>query len=462
MAINVPAEVVGKGILDGGGDQAAVGGHMVFKAVLADIAQEFLQVLYFKDTVSAEGLQLVVRETAFADIGFDLTQLVVGGDAREGEGTRRDLPAKGAVGVVLANGAGDDVLVLHLCAAEEGLGQVGAMEQDALVGIRAEVIVPVEQGGRGTAGGLEGDHADETADIRFAGGGDEFLGEHTHHGAGDDAVKFFQSAPALQANAAQLLILDPVIHADTQLSHLEEVFFGDSGHISIFLERVQLGFDFRFLVFHAANPAEEFGEVQCFHRYTAGFQQFFAVADGVESRRTGTESAHAEVFQPGDDFAGADELFQVIGKGLAVGGIRVQSGEGIVYPVLAQIIAAAHLAAEAVAAVLDAQFLDIIAPGMDQNGDVQVGPAEDVGDGALVTEVGQSHHHAFDLILVLDEEIGAGPRFIQVLHRSEFGSCVLREDNGFNTLFLQGFQNFGATLFTQRRREKTARSNNNT
>ena len=148
MAINVPAEVIGKGILDGACDQAAVGGHMMFKAVLADVAQEFLQILDLKDTVSAEGLQLVVRETAFADIGFDLTQLVIGGDAREGEGAGSDLSAKGAVGVVLANSAGDNVLVLHLCTGEEGLGQVGAVEQDTLVGVRAEVVVPIQQGGR--------------------------------------------------------------------------------------------------------------------------------------------------------------------------------------------------------------------------------------------------------------------------------------------------------------------------
>ena len=83
------------------------------------------------------------------------------------------------MGVLLADGARDDELVVHLHAfVEEVLGQVGAVEADGLVGVVAVVVVPVEQRGGRLAGERERVHAERAEDVDLAGGGDEVLAHH--------------------------------------------------------------------------------------------------------------------------------------------------------------------------------------------------------------------------------------------------------------------------------------------
>jgi len=75
-------------------------------------------------------------------------QKIVGRDATVGERPGRHAADDRPEGVLLADGAGDDLLVVHPLVGEEALRQVRTVEHDPLVGIGAVVVVPVEQGRR--------------------------------------------------------------------------------------------------------------------------------------------------------------------------------------------------------------------------------------------------------------------------------------------------------------------------
>ena len=144
--MHLPAEVVGGGFIDGAGDCGEVGSNVMLEAVLADVAEELLHVGDFDDTCAAEGVERVVGEGAFAYVAGDLAGEVVGREAGEAHRAGLNRAVEGAVRVLLAHGARDDELVVHLHAfAEEVLGQVGAVETDSLVGVVAVVVVPVEE-----------------------------------------------------------------------------------------------------------------------------------------------------------------------------------------------------------------------------------------------------------------------------------------------------------------------------
>jgi hypothetical protein len=84
----------------------------------------------------------------------------------------------------------------------------------------------------------------------------------------------------------------------------------------------------------------------------------------------------------------------------------VQGGERVGDAVLLEVVADGHLAAEAVAAEGDGHLAGGIGRGLDEDGDVEVGEAEGVGEAALFAEVGQGDDDAVDLVGVLLEEFG--------------------------------------------------------
>ena len=101
--------------------------------------------------------------------------------------------------------------------------------------------------------------------------------------------------------------------------------------------------------------------------------------------------------RPLDHAADGGEPVQILAEEIGIGRFGVQRGERIRDAVLRQIIAGRHLAAEAVAAVGDGHFAGRIGRGLDQHGDVQLGQAQRIGDGALVAEIGQGDDDAVDL-----------------------------------------------------------------
>ena len=229
VPVHLPAEVLAGGLVDGGGGVGEVGGDVVLEAVFADVAEEVLHVGDLDDAGAAEGVEGIVGEGALADVAADLAGEVVGGEAGEAHGAGFDGAVERAVGVLLADGAGDDLLEVHLYAfVEEVLGEVGAVEADGLVGVVAVVVVPVEQGAGGLAGEGEGVHAEGAEDVDLAGGGDEVFAHHAHDGAGDDAEELLDGGPALDGGDGERAGLHPAVDDGAELGHLESAASGVS------------------------------------------------------------------------------------------------------------------------------------------------------------------------------------------------------------------------------------------
>ena len=182
---------------------------MVLEALLADVAQQLLQLRDVGDAGTAEGLQRIARELAFANVATNAAMEVVGGEAREAHRAGLHAAHAGAEGVLLADGAGDDGLEVHDDVFEEVLGQIGAVEADALVRIAAVVVVPVEQRAGRLAGERERVHAHHAADVDLACGGEEVLAHHAHHGARNNAEVLLHGGPALDGGDGAVGLLHP-------------------------------------------------------------------------------------------------------------------------------------------------------------------------------------------------------------------------------------------------------------
>ncbi len=188
MVIDVPAHVLAHGFLDRIGALRQVDGRVVLEAVLADVRQQRLEVGDVRDADAAEGVQRVVRHIALPDVCRDQPVEVVGRDAAIGEGIILDAPDDGAVGVVLAHRAGDNGLIIHHhdvvgadgLLEEDVFGQVGAVEDHALVGIAPVIVVPVHQGARFARRQCHGVHADHAGDVRLTGRGQQVVAHQAH------------------------------------------------------------------------------------------------------------------------------------------------------------------------------------------------------------------------------------------------------------------------------------------
>src|ERR1035438_9485133 len=311
---DVPAQVVAGGLLHGTGDGGHVGGYVMLEAVFADKAQQGLEMENFHDAGTAESDQRIVGELALSHVAIDAAFQIVGGEAREAHRAGLHQALAGAVGVLAAHRAGDDLLEVHLDALEEVLRKIAAMEADGLVGIVAVVIVPVEQGAWRFAGQLQRVHADHAADIHLAGARHQVLAHHAHHRAGHHAKEFFERGPALYGADGDLRLLHPGIDHGAEFGHLHEGFDGNLVGGDVLADGAQLGFGFA--VLHADDAAENLREVDRFHADAAGFQQFLAVAHGVESRGTRADGADAQAAQAAHHAAYGGEPGEVLDEHL--------------------------------------------------------------------------------------------------------------------------------------------------
>ena len=103
----------------------------------------------------------------------------------------------------------------------------------------------------------------------------------------------------------------------------------------------------------APTRPEDFGEVDGLDGDAGGFEQFLAVADGVEGGGTRADRADADAAQAVGDAADAGEPGEILAEELGIGRFGVLRGERVRDAVLREIVADRHLAAEAVAAELD-------------------------------------------------------------------------------------------------------------
>ncbi|OPZ09743.1 MAG: hypothetical protein BWZ10_02528 [candidate division BRC1 bacterium ADurb.BinA364] len=133
----------------------------------------------------------------------------------------------------------------------------------------------------------------------------------------------------------------------------------------------------------------------------------------------------------------------------------MQPGQAEFDAVLAQIVADRHFSAKTVAPVLDRHFSGGVAEGMHQHGHIQLGPAQGVGHGAFVAEIGQGHQHAVDSVAVGPEQVRAFSGFRHRLHRAELGRLGGQRDD-FEPFLLQDIQHCFAAGLAEMVREKAA------
>ena len=145
--------------------------------------------------------------------------------------------------------------------------------------------------------------------------------------------------------------------------------------------------DFRVVVLEAGGAAHDFGEVERFDGDAVGFENFFAVADGVEGGGTRADGADAKPLEAFDDAADGEEPVQIFLETCGVGRFGVQCRERIRDSVLREVVAGRHFSAKAVAAIGDQHARWRIRRGLHQDGNAEVGHAERVRDGAFIAEV---------------------------------------------------------------------------
>ena len=97
----------------------------------------------------------------------------------------------------------------------------------------------------------------------------------------------------------------------------------------------------------------------------------------------------------------------------------MQLGQRVGNAVLAQVVAGRHLAAEAVAPVLDRHLAGLIGRRLDQHRHAEIGEPQRVGDGALVAEVRQRDDHAVDAVAIGLEQRGALLGVVEGLDHAE-------------------------------------------
>src|SRR3984885_6333889 len=117
---------------------------MMLEPLLADVAQQLLQLGDVGHASAAEGFERITGELAFSDITADAAMEIVGGEAREAHCAGLDAAHAGAEGVLLPYCAGNDRLEIHDHVLEKMLRQLGEVKAHALVRIAAVVVIPVQ------------------------------------------------------------------------------------------------------------------------------------------------------------------------------------------------------------------------------------------------------------------------------------------------------------------------------
>src|SRR5437879_9910418 len=108
MPMRLPAQISGQGVFDGVRHRGLGGGDVMLVTVPADELEQFLKFRNLNHAVSAKCVQLVLGKTAFAQVGANAAIDIIRRNAAISKRSGTDAPDDGAVGVLLADGPGDD------------------------------------------------------------------------------------------------------------------------------------------------------------------------------------------------------------------------------------------------------------------------------------------------------------------------------------------------------------------
>ena len=88
--------------------------------------------------------------------------------------------------------------------------------------------------------------------------------------------------------------------------------FGNAGGGDVVLDGGEFCCGGIVVIAHALDAAEDFGEVDGLDGDAVGFEDLFAVADGVEGGGAGADGADAEAAQAADDAADGGEPVEIV------------------------------------------------------------------------------------------------------------------------------------------------------
>ena len=91
MQINFPAQVFSQSFFQRISGQTPVHGHMMFKTVLAHVAEKSLKVIHMAESHPAGGINLIIPEITLSHIGFDGSLHIIGGYSQKSHGAGLDL-----------------------------------------------------------------------------------------------------------------------------------------------------------------------------------------------------------------------------------------------------------------------------------------------------------------------------------------------------------------------------------
>jgi hypothetical protein len=318
------------------------------------------------------------------------------------------------------------------------------VEDNAFVRVVAVVVVPVEQRRRLLRRCLQDVHAEQPRNVGFARARQERFGHHAHQRAGHDPVELLEGGPALDGRGAERLLVHPPVDGDAELGHLHQAQRRNALDSGIGADAGELRLHRRLAVGHPLHPPKQLGEIERFDGNPRSLEQLLAVPHRVERRRTRANRTDARVLQAPRDATGRGEAPEVFGKTPVRRRHGVERRQRIRDAVLAEVVADRHLAAEAVAALVDGHARTVVGKCVHEHWHVETGPSQRVGHGPFVAEVRQRHEDAIDLVAMQSEQISAGARVGQRLDRS-IGRRVGGERHGAKPAAFEGVKYVGAS-----------------
>src|ERR1051326_704258 len=113
MMVHLPTQISRQGVFDGVRHRSLGGGDVMLEAVAADELEKLLEFGDLDHAVAAKGIELVFGEATLAYVTLDFAANIIGRNAAVRERPGTDAANNCAVGVLLADSAGDDFLVIH-------------------------------------------------------------------------------------------------------------------------------------------------------------------------------------------------------------------------------------------------------------------------------------------------------------------------------------------------------------
>ena len=234
------------------------------------------------------------------------------------------------------------------------------MEEDALVGVFAVVVVPVEAG-RGIPGGqLQRVHGDRVRHIQFARSREAAVVHFAQQHARRNPDLGLHLHPTPQGQRIQAALLDQLVEHHAQARELVERGIGHAFPGRVVLQDLSLGLVFSTTGVEYFHPIEDIGKVRGLGRDPRPLQGQFIEPDRLERRRACADSAHHHVLQATVRSAQPIEVIDVPPELLALRVSGVRGQRRVLHTVLIEHVHDRKLAAERIAPQFGRHLVELV------------------------------------------------------------------------------------------------------